>query len=283
MLGKYSIMDISSDSFKSLSSGIETNEKLLEDVREYLEFVEYLKWDFDETELWFRGVSHAKHKLTPSIYRPSVWKYNDEQAIWVFEQFARKAKPYIQDHHNLNKWQWYFLMQHYGMPTRLLDWTEGSLIALYFAVRNPDDTYMPSVYVINPFWFDEVANNRPPNKGFIFGVDQCFISEKDDKILTPYLNHRKELPEYPLPIEPPEIDHRIVSQRSVFTIHGKKINGFYDVCKNADEVELVQLRLSTKNSEYIKNELNSMGINEFTLFPDLEGLSRSLKWDWGMH
>jgi hypothetical protein len=44
--------------------------------------------------------------------------------------------PSLSDERPRNSWDWYLLMQHSGAPTRLLDWTEGALIALYFAVRN---------------------------------------------------------------------------------------------------------------------------------------------------
>ncbi len=274
-------MDINESSFKKIS-GLDTNSNLLNDVQEYLEFVEFLKYDWDESDLWFRGVSHAKYKLIPSIYRSLLWRYNDDSAGCAFEQFARKAKPYVNGHQSYTKWHWYFLMQHYGMPTRLLDWTEGSLIALYFAVRNPQNVHIPSVYVINPFWFDELAHKRQKDGGFIFGVDECFLTNKDNNIISHYLNRKSDLPDYPLFIEPPETDNRIVAQRSMFTIHGKKKNAFYEICSNEEFPELFQLRLSTKKAEYIKAELNSMGINEFTLFPDLEGLAKFLNWDWGM-
>src|SRR5260370_40182692 len=39
-----------------------------------------------------------------------------------------------------DKWEWYFLMQHYGVPTRLLDWTDNPLIALYFAVNDQPES-----------------------------------------------------------------------------------------------------------------------------------------------
>lgn len=46
-------------------------------------------------------------------------------------------------------WDWYFLMQHHGAATRLLDWSDGALIALHFALRNKngDDTEGAFVYI----------------------------------------------------------------------------------------------------------------------------------------
>ncbi len=85
---------------------------------------------------WFRGHTDAQWKLAPNLYRVRYPKrgiriIEDE----IRQEFMMRA-PGLTDRGPLNSWEWYFTMQHFGAPTRLLDWTEGVLIALYFAVRD---------------------------------------------------------------------------------------------------------------------------------------------------
>ncbi len=274
-------MKIDSNFFKTVN-GIKINIKLLENVQEYVDVIEYLRETFDIDKPWYRGVSHAKYELIPKVYRDHLWKCHEDYEWWLCVDFENRARPFIPNHHNYSEWDWYFTMQHYGLPTRLLDWTKGSLIALYFAVREPENTYIPSVYFMNPYWFDEIVYDKKKDEGMVYNTDVSAISDEHNSRISSYLGTRREAPPFPLCIEPPAIDTRIHAQKSVFTIHGKHINPFKIVAKNNKKAQIAKIRFSTKNATYIKHQLDGMGITEGTLFPGLEGLSQDLKWERGI-
>ena len=273
-------MKIDTKFFKS-GTAIKTNAKLLGNVQEYLDVTEYLRETFDVEKPWYRGVSHSKYDLIPKVYRDRLWQRHENFEGWLFVDFTNRARPFVSDHH-YSLWNWYFTMQHYGLPTRLLDWTEGSLTALYFAVGDPENTYTPSVYFMNPYWFDEFVYKKDEGEGMVYNTDDSVISEEHRSRLLSYIGEGEEPPKSPLCIEPPSIDCRIQAQKSVFTIHGKLINPFRILARDNDKAQIVKIRFATKKAKYMKQQLYGMGITEGTLFPDIEGLARDIKYERGI-
>lgn len=96
-----------------------------------------------------RGCERADWPLVPKFYRQLPTDRNTEDEIR--EEFITRA-PNLSDVRPANKWEWYFLMQHYGSPTRLLDWSEGAMIGLYFAVRESRGCHAAAVWMLDPWW-----------------------------------------------------------------------------------------------------------------------------------
>ena len=251
------------------------NRKQIDSLAEYLDYIHYFQ-DLTKFEsLWFRGVSKATHNLIPSIYRNSIWDYDPADAKNLATGFIHKAKGYIPPSTKFEKWEWYHIMQHYGLPTRLLDWTEGHLIALYFAVSKLSTVSTPCVWILNPFSLNEFSSS----KGYIYFTDKTTMDD-EDKIVDSYIDDlNPDLPRYPIAIEPAYTNERMTVQRSCFTIHGTVKNGFSSAHRLHANFELVQLKIRTSRAVKIKSQLMSAGITEATLFPDLEGLVRDLKFE----
>lgn len=260
------------------ANGLITNKKLIASMAEYIEYIDHLEQEWAVSELYFRGVSRSGHRLVPAIYRQNIWTYDADRATQLVSEFERRAKGSIERYHELTPWAWVHLMQHYGLPTRLLDWTQGSLIALYFAVRSPDSAHIPSVWVMDPYWLNEQSTGE----AVVITTDLSTDDEEAAGQQSYYADDMTALPRYPIAVLPPHSDRRIVVQQSAFTIHGKLRDGFHLLAKARPSPRLAKLRLETGQSDYLKAQLYTSGISEATLFPDLEGLTRELRWLFGM-
>ena len=106
-------------------------------VRQTLEISKMLR---PEGFLWFRGLNQAHYGLVPKIMRSgkSIEEVLNREAR-LMTRFRQRSLAYWPDGYPQNNWEHLFAMQHFGLPTRLLDWSENLFVATYFASIEPKD------------------------------------------------------------------------------------------------------------------------------------------------
>lgn len=270
------------------------NDKLFNPIKSIDEYLKIIKKEtsqwFEDEYLWFRGVSDTKYELIPSAYRKDIElvilcgkQYTDDIEYKLFTKFKREAIPYLEIQMN-SDWDWYILMQHYGIPTRLLDWTENSLMALFFAIRNSKKDINPAVWVLQPDWLNHLSSGE---------VDHTIIDCNDksyENTLKAYLPISKnplyeKFPENninhpPLAIIPSISNRLIQTQRGTFTIH-KDSGDDIQFWNKKLKYRLFKIEIDIRYRDEIYRKLRNVGIREVTVFPDLYGLARDLKCHFG--
>lgn len=233
---------------------------------------------------WFRGHAVACGELTPRVFRKEyevqhAWRGGFEQSM--IEDFKRGAPvlmnmpaPPDDDHVS-----WLFLMQHHGTPTRLLDWTESPLAAAYFAVSesHKEDG---ELWALHP----DTLNAQSGAFGIFLprsAVVRYLAAEPSWKKLEMLAAdcRIKELPCNPVALSPPMRFERMVAQHSTFTIHPKpKPDGRGTTIPELlnDPKYLVRYIIPSGSKRQLRLDLAALGITRQALFPDLDGLSRTI-------
>jgi len=226
---------------------------------------------FDDGDIvWYRG--HARESswvLQASLARRGGLAMELE----LIAEFKRDATPLVERADlrggDLSEWDWLFLMQHYGVPTRLLDWSESPLAAVFFAL---DETGLtPSsedacVWALLPQELNRLASLVPTQP---WSVPLCGSSEDADRYLPSQIaTGSRDLK--PMAITATRRFDRIRAQTGVFTI----------MHKNADSLEttspstLVKYVIPNGAKNDMARQLRRLGIHASVMYPDLEHLGR---------
>lgn len=241
------------------------------------EFIKCVRSDFQswntKTNPWFRGEPVSKTPLLPRLYRPKPDGTDHDENQLV--QFFRLKAPSLgtvppRDGHTD---QWLYLAQHVGLPTRLLDWSEGALVALYFALLEEQ----PIMWMLHPDELNRLslsADDAPKLK------DNAFLPtwvEKEGNLAN--VNFRgawqndEEGTAFPVSIHPTHIHLRMSAQRSCFTIHGRMKQSMNEIVPPSI---LKKYEIDPSMKKTMFDELRMLGVSHSTIFPDLDGLAKDL-------
>lgn len=233
---------------------VRTLEEFVSAVRSFMESV-------NGQPLWFRGQRDDSWKLAPGILRSPYVKKARQHEGNMTELFQGHAPAYC-ERPPLAWLDWQVLMQHHGCPTRLLDWSEGALIALYFAVRRLGkgvDTNSGSVFVLDP--------HKLSASGPFAGITPLSGATVRNKALD------TEKPDSIVPFLPTYLNARSLAQKSRFTLSPFDP----DALQNLKRPVLFRIEIAHEAKARLFWQLKECGITDTTLFPDLDALARELR------
>ena len=248
-------------------------------ARHFIESVFHLRQATNNPKLVYRGHGDLTYRLLPSVGREARYAsrkklFSRTDEIDLLHRFRRRAYPHFG--RSLSAGEALFIGRHHGLPTRLLDWTANALYGLYFACITKEKKdgavwamqQWPSA--LNPFEIasleseEELANQYEGDK-----PDVPLGTQTHDwvKVVYPIFN-----------------SPRITAQDGTFTFHSNPWRALEDYkgvefwSQRTDIAALYCWRVKAASKARIIADLSGLGITHRLVFPDLDGIARSI-WE----
>lgn len=198
----------------------------------------------NDTRWKFRGHASLEWKLIPTAGRDPFAAFDDEK---IFKQWRRKAFQLLGNEYSyFSEWELLSVAQHFGVPTRFLDWAHNPLVALFFALieDNEEDSVVYAIRV---------------NKGVITDrINPFQLEQPSVKYFIPKIT-----------------SSRMQGQFGHFTVHSPKN---IELSLDNFDGELEKIVIAHSIRYELLHMLHHYGINYMSIFPDMIGLSSHLKW-----
>ncbi len=255
-------IEITTNLMSDLNTPVPVHTTEISSFNDYIQKIESSSFDYEDNKIILYRGQEEDWPLIPKIGRVGSdgSTYSEDKENKILNEFRRLSYPFIDSNYfKYNEWDWLSLAQHYNTPTRLLDWTENPLIALWFACMKEQKNKSNRIV-----WSYLVKSEEV----------------KEPNIMKSPSNYRDIVV-----FRPTHIVKRITAQSGWFTVHY-----FSDAFKWRDPLEkeknankyLTKMIITNddKLRNNILNSLDKMGINSCTVFSDLEGLGNYLQWKY---
>ena len=262
--------------------------------------------------IWFRGHSDARWQLEPGIFR------RDPDGHYLFDEYnmlgeMRLMRP-LEAESYPTTFDWLVMCQHYGLPTRLLDWSESILVALFFALQN--DSVDGALFALKPnllnryATFSRHSNLCLPNyPDAVLRADQSVTASLDeviDRVNARFGNiayfakfmeksggekRLREVAHLPVAVYPPRNNARIIQQGGMFTLHGGPVPSRSHAADHGEAATLESIKdkgpsiltrfvIPADSKRRLRTDLTRLGIHYGALFPEFESQARHLRDKW---
>jgi hypothetical protein len=236
-------------------------------IAELIHHIAYLQCEL-KTILWFRGQRSASWDIQAGVYRDDHASYERN----YFHRFRSRAGTRYAHLPNQNEFAiWLSLMQHYGLPTRLLDWSRSPLVAAYFAIEayiyeRDISVKDAAIWVLSPHNLNliECGEDITPS----LDANMC------DPLVKPAFFHKAKETNQVLAVMAAEHDLRMFVQQGCFTIHSDQTP--FNLRSTANRY-LSKIVIPAAAIPNLAQEVEICGFRKGDIYPDLGNLANELR------